>query len=373
MAFTPDDIRRNHAINDDAAKRRAKESHALQALENLRNATNTASNRRDLFAAQKKEILGQLATAVSHKSLPAGVSANDLMAMTFGNDRKRRSEMINDEDLAQYAQNVNTAAEKFTGGITPQQVIDWSAPIDIKRSNNQIHLAVMTNRKDDKFRYMTNAGPDSKDQYHYVDVQFLGFGDMLTGSRDKGVKSIKDYVINGKIKFVCDCGRHRFYYSYLASLGKYHLGVNETRFPFIRNPYLFGVGCKHVLRVMQVITGAAYANEMLNYVKKDRAKLDASLAGKDKTSRKDFKATLDRQIDRLNHRSQQVTPTEHRAGYRRKMQAAAQKAAKKAAEAEAARLTNAQVIKERQARYDQLLAKKLISQEDYDFMTKGNK
>ncbi|MEY2864684.1 MAG: hypothetical protein RLY58_2391 [Pseudomonadota bacterium] len=344
MAFTPDDIRRNHAINDDAARRRAKESHARQAAANLKASKNNATDRRERLNGRDKEIKEQLAASVTHKSLPDGIDANGLLALTFGNDKRRYSEFLTNDDLRQYSRNVNVAAEKFKGGITPKQVIDWAAPIDIKRSNEQIHLGVLLSRKGDLFRYQTNAGPDSKVTHHFVDVKFLGYGEMVSGARDRGIQSIKSNVVGGKIRFTCDCGRHRYHYNYLAGLGNYHLGQKESRFPFIKNPHLVGLACKHVLRVMHIILSATHAQKILSEVKKDRAKTDTRVRV-DNTSQSEINEAIDKQLKQLNGKRSQIMPTEQRPAYIRKLKRQAELAAKKERE-----------LQEGRAAFDQMTA-----------------
>lgn len=361
MVFAPDRIRREQQ------ERQARESFRKQARENLRGAKNFASEQNALLRERDNAIKEALANNVTKHQVPKGTDTKGMLELTFGNDKGKLSQTLTDDDLRTFSRNVATAQERFAGGITPQQVIDLSRDIDRERSNKQIFLAAPFQRKGDTFRYLTNAGPDSKDTRHYVTVQFLGYANMLTGAKEKKGQAIRNNVTNGKIRFTCDCGRHRYYYNYLAGVGNYHLGQKELRFPFIRNPNLGGVACKHVLRVMQVITSPLGVDYVVKQVQKDRAMLDRQ-EGQTKTTRTDLNAEFDRQLKQADGKRSQVTPTTERAGYKRKLQ----NAARKAAEAQAAKQAKAQANRERVARLQAALAAGTITQEDFDLYSKVN-
>ena len=61
----------------------------------------------------------------------------------------------------------------------------------------------------------------------------------------------------GRLSIDCACGRHQFWYRYLAGIGNYAVAPpDEHDFPKIRNPRLKGCCCKHVLKCLQVMKGA---------------------------------------------------------------------------------------------------------------------
>jgi hypothetical protein len=83
----------------------------------------------------------------------------------------------------------------------------------------------------------------------------------------------------GPLKFECDCGRHRYWFRYIATIGGYNAGRPETGYPKIRNPKLFGVACKHVLRVMSDIeSGGATLAFLTRLMDKAKASDDARAA-----------------------------------------------------------------------------------------------
>ena len=156
---------------------------------------------------------------------------------------------ITRDDLETFRQNIKTVQKVFKGGIKARQVLDMSLEIDRKRARTEIRMAVPISAKNGMVRFATNAGPDSKAARHHVNVEFLSFGAGAASGRDMAQK-MANWVRKQPLKFDCDCGRHKFWFRYISTIGDFNAGRPETGFPKIRNPGLHGVACKHVLRVM---------------------------------------------------------------------------------------------------------------------------
>lgn len=181
---------------------------------------------------------------------------------------------ITHDDLRAFQQNVRNLKRKFTGGITAQHVIDLALASDKERANKQIRMAVPARIHAGEVDFITNAGPDSDRARHQVKVRFLDF-EAVVGASPNDRKKIGKLVATGKLAFDCDCGRHTFWYRYMATIGRYNAGRPETGFPKIRNPRLVGVACKHVLRVMHtVLKDSAVQGKLADSVLKARDVLD---------------------------------------------------------------------------------------------------
>lgn len=155
------------------------------------------------------------------------------------------------EDLRQFSYLANRLGKRFKGGITARGVIDASLPIDRDRSNAQIRTAVVMKAQAGMLHFVTNASHDSDAVRHHVHVEFPAFKAFAASPQDP--RKLARPMLDGPLKFDCDCGRHRFWYRYLATKGGFAAGRPETGYPKIRNPNLVGVACKHVLRVMQAV------------------------------------------------------------------------------------------------------------------------
>ena len=244
--------------------------------------------------------LEKLVAAAKNK---AGISANELLEFTLG-DTKRNRELKKTLDAATlnaYLANVKAASNKFLGGITPQEVINHSRIEDIKRANTQIFLASVFKRKGNVIHFVTNAGIGSKDTHHYVTVQLLDYPQLLLGrTKAPTVLDVRKAVTEGKIRFDCDCGRHRYWYRYIATVGKYNYGVDESRYPSTRNPNVTGVACKHALRVMKHVTSAHMLARIRTYATDDIAKASNQVRPQRKTS-KQLEREAMRQTEALNN------------------------------------------------------------------------
>lgn len=315
--FTPDQLRQQQIAK-------------VKAL--LEQSTNHASTQNKRNSQRDKDITNPkntTARSINLSQVSDGASANDLLELTFNNGVL----VVDENNLKQYAKNVVAAQDKFKGGITPGEIIKWSNDIDRQRANEQIFFASLFNRKGDTFRYVTNAWIESEDTRHYVTVQFLNYGTVETGTKEANAYQVKTNIVGKKVRFTCDCGRHRYFYNYLAGLGNYQLGQKELRYPYIRNENLTGIACKHVLRVMQHITSAIGIQQILMYLRKDKAKLNSQDKVKvEPLTKAEIQRQLDEQQKRIDNKRQQL-PTQDEVN--QQLNKEAEKAAKKQAQKEA--------------------------------------
>ena len=146
--FTPDQLRQQQI---------AKVKELLEQSTNHASTQNKRNSQRDKAITDPKDIT---ARAIKLSDIKEGASANDLLELTFNNGMI----LVDDRNLKQYANNVLTAQDKFKGGITPSEIIKWSNDIDRQRANEQIFFASLFSRKNDTFRYVTNAGLKAKNR-----------------------------------------------------------------------------------------------------------------------------------------------------------------------------------------------------------------
>ncbi|AJK46229.1 hypothetical protein [Burkholderia plantarii] len=185
------------------------------------------------------------------KDVQGDYDAHRLLFTTMGGEVRP----LTHDDLATFRHNVRTAQAKYKGGIRARQVLDLSLPDDRSRANQQIRFAVPVAAYGGRVRFMTNAGPESDVQHHNVTVEFLSYASAASGARGDAKKSAA-WLRREPLKIECDCGRWRFWFRYIATIGKFNAGRDETGYPKIRNPNLHGVACKHILRVMAEVESA---------------------------------------------------------------------------------------------------------------------
>lgn len=161
------------------------------------------------------------------------------------------------DDLLEFERTAAKLGKRFKGGVKLQDVIDLSLAVDLKRAREQIRESMPLAVKGGEMRFMTNASAQSKDTRHYVTVRLLNFEAAVLSS--VAPQQIVKQVISGNCQISCDCGRWRFWYAYMATKGGYNANPQhrESAYPKVRNPNLYGLGCKHILRVVTSITKSA--------------------------------------------------------------------------------------------------------------------
>ncbi len=190
-------------------------------------------------------------------------------------DKGAMTEALQLEDLKRFETSMRGLQDEFKrlgvqGGIHPRTVINKSLKVDIKRCQDEITLAApVRHDRNGTVVFRTNASHKSGDSHHIVTVEFLNFQAALAGGNI--TNELANQVSRGAIRFDCDCGRHRFWYRYIASVGGYAQGKPETGFPKVRNPNTKGIACKHALRVMLVLTKSpSFTKYMKDYLAKYR-------------------------------------------------------------------------------------------------------
>lgn len=212
------------------------------------------------------------------ETIPKILSVKDIQNGKWDADRTLMTTLggvlreITQEDLKAFKENIKTVKDNFTGGMTAQQIINHSQQIDRERASKQITMATPVSASKGTVRFITNAGGETKGVHrHHVTVEFLRY-ESEASSADTNKKQAANRLRNSPLKIDCDCGRFRFWYSYIASIGGFKLGTQESGFPKIRNAKLKGVGCKHILRVMQEVrTGGAITMFLAKQMEKGKA------------------------------------------------------------------------------------------------------
>lgn len=230
--------------------------------------------------------------------------AGRLLTTTLGGGAERPLTM---SDLQTFQQNVRMLQAKFKGGITPKVVIERSLEIDRVRANREIPVCLPAQTYGNKVHFVTNASKQSEVKRHHVVVEFLNF-DAAVASPSKASDLVKT-VASGAVKFDCDCGRHRYWYRYIASIGKYNAGRAETGFPKIRNPKLTGIACKHVLRTMQQLTQPIVRMRLIAMIDAARKSIQPVLV---RTSQKEAKALAEQQAKQAGWKRNTIESSEER-------------------------------------------------------------
>ena len=214
-------------------------------------ATKDAERRADKVRSESKSVLNLSDVLSKNKA------AADIALAEINKNQAVWAEQLTQQDLKRFENKVkelqkDLIANNISGGITPNAVISRSRMIDIRRAEQEIHtVQAVKFDKHGVMTFRTNASKKYGATHHIVQVQFLNFQAALNAG-NLNVKFLDEYL-KSAVKFDCDCGRHRYWYRYVATIGGFAFGKSETAFPKIRNPELAGLACKHVVRVMHTL------------------------------------------------------------------------------------------------------------------------
>ena len=148
--------------------------------------------------------------------------------------------------------------QKKINGIPLLQLEKASWRKDKVRMQAQIKNAMLYRIFRDVLHFQVTASGESKERYHQVRVRLEEWTDNITDPGSWRIKARNAAV--GRLSFDCSCGRHQYWFRYLATIGNFALTPKEHGFPKIRNPRLRGCCCKHVLKVLQQLKSPSVHN-----------------------------------------------------------------------------------------------------------------
>lgn len=207
--------------------------------------------KRTLTADAMRRKTSKQIKALGEKSKGVGFTKADLIA--FDKQRKRHKE--------KYSSNI--------AGITYAQIIAGSRKIDIDRANNKVDdgtgitKATFIAVKQNVAIVRVRASMVSKHDEHRVEVRFEEWNDLLQDPPGGDFVKAAKAAAKGRISFDCKCGRHQYWYRYLATMGNYAVTPPaEFAFPKIKNAELKGVACKHVLLAVEMFQSIAWHRQL---------------------------------------------------------------------------------------------------------------
>ena len=168
--------------------------------------------------------------------------------------------------IAEHNKALKIYQEFFKKGVTVRRALGMSLDIDFERmrteltatyikgiSNGMMTFTVKASGKHLQNRY--GVPSDTVADRHDVNISFDMGG--IKKATEEGLTQ-KDVLLNTPIAFQCDCGRHTYWYRYTWTLMRASIGLQEKRFPRIRNKELKGILCKHGIRVMLLMQSKSF-------------------------------------------------------------------------------------------------------------------
>ncbi len=207
---------------------------------------------RSAKASSRREGQRTLTPALMRKHLASGAP----LSLIYGVNADGTP--FTTDDLKRFDKRAQAVRGKYkmTGqGVPAYQLIAASRAVDIERSKKEIRNAtfyrIFNSKSGVVLHFRVSASQQSKFQHHQVRVRLEEWTDWLTSTKSFNKAAKK--TLNGRISFDCDCGRHQFWYRYVATIGGFALRPLENAYPKIRNPRLTGACCKHVLKALATL------------------------------------------------------------------------------------------------------------------------
>jgi hypothetical protein len=220
------------------------------------NAKNRQSAQRTLKRSTFTNPTNKALAALGKKANGTGFTKDDLVK--FDKARQKHKEKYNSK----------------TDGITYAFLVRNSRDIDIKRANNQVDdgtgitSASFYGLKANIALVNVKASIGSKHQNHRVKIRLEQWDELIDETPNNDYLMATKLACAGRISIDCDCGRHQYWYRYLATMGKYAVAPpSEFSFPKIKNPELSGVACKHVLKATTMLQSPAWQRILANQMK----------------------------------------------------------------------------------------------------------
>lgn len=140
-----------------------------------------------------------------------------------------------------------------TRGVAVRQLLSMSDKKDIERANTEIKYSRMYQVRGSMLKFIVpSSGNSNYDGFYQVRVRLEGWDAALVSGK-RWEKAAADATM-GRVSIDCQCGRHQYWYRYLAGVAGYALTPpTEKDFPKIRNPNLSGAACKHVIKTLQTL------------------------------------------------------------------------------------------------------------------------
>ncbi len=214
------------------------------------------------------------------------------------------------DDLKRFAKMRDKYRKRRSGtkGIYYYELIADAREIDIKRASGasndglQIYSSSFARfERGNILNYRVKASPTSKHHEHRVKIRLEDWEEALEQSDGKSYDAAVRMATRGHMSIECTCGRHQFWYRYMATVGGYQLGRNrEMAFPKVRNPNLKGTACKHVIQVAKKLQSTIEHKRLVRLMEKQAISVGFTDSGKGST----YTA---RKNEKINSRGAQVT------------------------------------------------------------------
>ncbi len=186
-----------------------------------------------------------------------------------------------EETLEQIQKRLNRAIVFMSkGGLTYKNSLLLSKKIDIERAKKDLSTFMIRGLQQNVFKWIVKASGKYQETHHQVEFKFVDVPTLIQTDY-----TAKEIFLKTRLRTQCSCGRFKYWYRYIATKSDFVIGVQEHRFPKIRNAQLDGALCKHQIKVITAIGNNAFISRTFSrYIERLKEGRMAKLSNKDKVS-----------------------------------------------------------------------------------------
>jgi hypothetical protein len=122
---------------------------------------------------------------------------------------------------------------------------------DFRKASAEVGPAVLYKIDGGMLHFRVTASGKTKYSHYDVRIRLEEWEKYMRGSDSYTLAAGK--AAAGRVSIDCTCGRHQYWFRYLATVGGFALDPFEHSFPKIRNPRLIGAICKHTVKALLVL------------------------------------------------------------------------------------------------------------------------
>jgi hypothetical protein len=205
--------------------------------------------------AEREDAVGLLTPAL----LQRHINQNKPITLPYG--RKGYTVSFSVEDLKQFQESLKRVKANNRSNVAGMPLValdNASHAADKRKMREEIRSATLYKINGNMLAFRVAGSGRHKQQYYQVRIRLEQWHDLMTDARTflAGARA----AAVGNISFDCTCGRHQYWFRYLATMSNCAVAPKEKDFPKIRNPKLSGFCCKHVLKVFQQLKSGSVHN-----------------------------------------------------------------------------------------------------------------
>lgn len=193
--------------------------------------------------------------------------------------RKKPQQQTSTKSIQDLVREIHHKVSFAKNGMTISKALENSRKEDKDRAKRQLKAFYMKSLQQDVFKFIVKSSGLHLKDYYQVDIKFSNLDKLLEQTQE-----VSTIIKKSHIKTQCNCERFTYWYRYMATQGNYVLGVEEHRYPKIRNKELHGVLCKHQIRVFQALEKPSFVKIFKRYINNKLASKQTRIKEKDRIS-----------------------------------------------------------------------------------------